>query len=102
MAKQLTSDLSSANLIGMKLFNHAAPHDFSNFTLLNESHSDSEMNHFMGVLMLKKNYLLSYSHFFNNLSLWEKVFLGQRASSDIVITQLNFSFNILDCIRIFN
>ena len=35
----------------------------------------------------KKYWTLFYRHFFHNVSLWQKVFLGNSASQDDVITQ---------------
>ena len=54
----------------------------------NGFNSDSETSHFMGVVTLRKIYPLIYRHLFHNVSLWEKVFLGQCASRDVVITRL--------------
>ena len=53
----------------------------------NGFNSDGETSHFTGVVTLKKMYPLIYRRLFHNVSLWEKVFLGQCASRDVVITQ---------------
>ena len=52
----------------------------------NGFNSDSETSHFAGFVTLRKMYPLIYRRLFHNVSLWEKVFLGQRASRDVVIT----------------
>ena len=64
----------------MKRFNYAAFLNFPNIIRLNGSNYDSETRHF------KNMYPQFSSHFFLDVSLWEKVFLGLCASYEDVIT----------------
>ena len=73
--------------MGIKQFNRAALLDFRNVIGPNGFNSYSETSHFVGVVMLRKMYPLIYRRLFHNVSLWEKVFLGQCASRDVVITR---------------
>ena len=86
---ELTTSGSDLQLTWMviKQFNYVALLGFWNMIGPNGFNSDSEMSHFAGVVTLRKMCPLIYRRLFHNVSLWEKVFLGQCASRDVVITR---------------
>ena len=55
-----------------------------------------QMTHFVGVVMLQKNYTLFFVRLFHNILLWV-VFWGPSASSDIEITWFGV-FNVWRCL----
>lgn len=79
--------------MGIKQFNLVALLDFLNCIGSNGPTYNTEMSHFAGVVM--------HSCFFDNVSLWEKQFLGPDASQEVVITKFDHSEHWLQSLLLF-
>lgn len=78
-----SSDLAPQVIwLGIKWFNCAAPF-LTKFIRLSGSNFDRETNHCAEAVTPKKMYIQFQSHFFNSVSLWEKVCLGFLGSHDV-------------------